>query len=486
MKKNIYILISGLFCMLLLASCSEWLDEKPKTNVPGDEIFERENGFISALAGLYITMTNEDTYGKNMTIGLVEQLAQMYDKLPDGTYDRTSVYIYDKETSGAFNTKGTLANIWQAQYHIIANANNLLKWLDINGEVVIKNENTRNMIRGEALAIRAFLHFDILRGWGPMHYAKNPDRQEMKCMPYRTVADKSKQPLLTAKEVVDRIVADLDTAKQCLSYEKNLDLGSRDGSDRRFRFNYHAINALLARVYNYCGDKEAAKNHALDVIRDCGLSLQSGNDNDPVLSNEVICGLSMHELVDNMSDYFAGGDKINTKYYIKFATLNTIFETFGTESEDMRAKSSAFIKNTDHQMAITRKYIDNDNQMIPLVRLPEMYYIACESSEGEEAASYINKVRNKRGISTENNVSCDTEEMRTNALDKEFRKEFYAEGQYFWFMKSHGITGAIGHCPEVILTEEDFIFPLPDREKEYGWTSEDNEEGTTNEADPEV
>jgi hypothetical protein len=53
-------------------------------------------------------------------------------------------------------------------------------------------------------------------------------------------------------------------------------------------------------------------------------------------------------------------------------------------------------------------------------------------------------------------------------------------------MKSHGITGAIGHCPEVILTEEDFIFPLPDREKEYGWTSEDNEEGTTNEADPEV
>ena len=71
-------------------------------------------------------MTEENTYGKNLSFGLVEQLAQMYDKLPDGTTDRSSVYIYDRETSGAYNTKGVLANTWRAQYNIIANANNLL------------------------------------------------------------------------------------------------------------------------------------------------------------------------------------------------------------------------------------------------------------------------------------------------------------------------------------------------------------------------
>jgi hypothetical protein len=34
------------------------------------------------------------------------------------------------------------------------------------------------------------------------------------------------------------------------------------------------------------------------------------------------------------------------------------------------------------------------------------------------------------------------------------------------------------HCPEVMLVEENFVFPLPDAEVEYGWAQED-EENTT-------
>ena len=129
MKKILYILIA----MLTFTSCEGWLDVAPNTDVPAKELFTTENGFMSSLAGLYIVMTEEDTYGRNLTFGLMEQLAQMYDKLPDGTSDRNSVYIYDRETSGAYNTKGVLANVWQQQYHTIANTNNLLKWWDLNG-----------------------------------------------------------------------------------------------------------------------------------------------------------------------------------------------------------------------------------------------------------------------------------------------------------------------------------------------------------------
>ena len=121
MKKTIYILIAGLTGILSLASCDDWLDVAPNTDLPAKELFTTENGYMSALAGLYITMTEEDTYGKNLSFGLTEQLAQMYDKLPDGTNDRKSVYIYDRETSGAYNTKGVLANVWRAQYNTIAN-----------------------------------------------------------------------------------------------------------------------------------------------------------------------------------------------------------------------------------------------------------------------------------------------------------------------------------------------------------------------------
>jgi hypothetical protein len=275
--------------------------------------------------------------------------------------------------------------------------------------------------------------------------------------------------------VLDCIIKDLKEASEYLSYEKDVDLSDKMNG-RHFRMNYHAINALLARVYSYAGEKDSAAMYARMVIDECGLELQSGNDNDPVLSKELIFGLNMHELEDNMSDYFSLGDKINTKYYLDISTLNSIYETVGNESEDMRAKGSAFYRNNELQYAISLKYIENDNEIIPLIRLPEMYYIACEASDGDEAAMYVNSVRNKRGISKAKDVQCDTEEMRIAALNKEYRKEFYAEGQYFWFLKTHGITGTLAHSPEVTLVEENFVFPLPDAEVEYGWTQDSEEE----------
>ncbi len=473
MKKTLYILSAGLAGIFSLASCSDWLDVTPNTDVPAKELFTTENGFKSSLAGLYISMTEEDTYGKNLSFGLLEQLAQMYDKLPDGTTDRSSVYIYDRETSGAYNTKGVLANIWRTQYNTIANANNLLKWWNLNAETVLVDTLTRRMIRGEALALRAFLHFDLLRGWGPVGYAGSDAAKEMKCMPYRTVADHSKQPLLPASEIVACILKDLKEARDCMSYESGIDL-SEQTDGRQLRLNYHAINAMLARVYSYAGEKDSAAMYARMVIDGCGLALESGNDNDPILSKEVIFGLNMYELKDNLSDYFAIGDKMTTKYYLNLSTLNSIFETVGSESEDMRAKGTAFHRNNEMQCAISLKYIENDNGIIPLIRLPEMYYIASEASEWPgEAAGYVNSVRNKRGISKAKDVVCDTEEQRVAALNKEYRKEFYGEGQYFWFLKMHGIVGPLAHCTEVELAEENFIFPLPDAEIEYGWTQEE-------------
>ena len=492
MKKILYIAIAVLTSASTLTSCSDWLDVAPQTDVPADQLFETENGFMSSLAGLYITMTNENTYGNCLSFGLIEQLAQMYDKLPEGTTDPNGVYVYDRDTSGGFNTKNTLAGIWLGQYHIIANANNLLKWLDQNGEVVIKNEETRNMLRGEALAIRAFLHFDLLRGWGPMNYAGNPEAQAMRCIPYRSVTDSSKQPLLEARQIVEKIIKDLEDAKALLEYEKDNSLSSHSNRDRRFRFNYHAVNALLARVYNYAGMKEQALAHALEVIDNCGLTLMNGNDDDPILFDEVLCGLSMHEMSEYMSDYFSAGDKMNLRYYISITTMNLLFETQSSESDDMRARSTAFVKDDDKQMRLTKKYIDNDNEVIPLIRLPEMYYIACEALEGEEAAFYINKVRNKRGISISKNETCESRDAIIAALDREYRKEFYAEGQYFWFLKTHGLTGALAHNPAVTLVEERFIFPLPDNEKEYGWvnveedTDDSENEDAADDAEPEV
>ena len=50
MKKIAYLLIA----LFSFASCEQWLDVTPNTDVPAKELFTTENGFKSALAGLYL------------------------------------------------------------------------------------------------------------------------------------------------------------------------------------------------------------------------------------------------------------------------------------------------------------------------------------------------------------------------------------------------------------------------------------------------
>lgn len=55
-----------------LTSCSDWFDVSPKTDVKADELFQTAEGFESALAGIYISMTDGDCYGHDMSFGLID------------------------------------------------------------------------------------------------------------------------------------------------------------------------------------------------------------------------------------------------------------------------------------------------------------------------------------------------------------------------------------------------------------------------------
>lgn len=57
MKNKIYKILIASFLFGALISCSDWFDISPKTNVKADELFETESGFMSALAGIYVSMT---------------------------------------------------------------------------------------------------------------------------------------------------------------------------------------------------------------------------------------------------------------------------------------------------------------------------------------------------------------------------------------------------------------------------------------------
>ena len=263
MRTEIYIglLVLGFFT----AGCQDWLNVQPKTSVQEEDIFSTEFGFKDVLTGFYIDMGSQDLYGKNLTYGFADFLAKRY----DNTVVASELYNYQGEYK---NTKDA---IWKKGYNIIANINNLLHFAEVN-RGVLKHEHYYEIIKGEALGLRAFLHFDLLRLFGPV-YKENPDAKSI-C--YRTQMNKYATPRLPASVVVDSVLHDLLQAESLLEKHDNELFGADEYNEKRdaflvlrqLRMNIWAVRAMLARVYLYKGDdasKELAYNYAKAVI-ECG------------------------------------------------------------------------------------------------------------------------------------------------------------------------------------------------------------------------
>lgn len=162
MKK--IVLACSWIVVMAVSACSDWVDVSPKTDVKSEDFFTSEDGFKSALIGIYGRMTNTSLYGGHMTFNFMEKLVQRYDNNTDSKEVRAKIYDYKNQS----DPKNTLAAIWSAMYQDIANINNLLANLETNGGN-IKTKGYWEMIKGEALGLRAFHYFDLLRMWGPIY-----------------------------------------------------------------------------------------------------------------------------------------------------------------------------------------------------------------------------------------------------------------------------------------------------------------------------
>ena len=153
---------------LLLTACNDWLDVQPRSQVEDTELFSTESGYKEALSGIYSSMASSKTYTKEMTFGFIGVLGQEWDYYYAAQYDDAAAYDYD-----AALTTGYIRNIWSTSYNSIANANNLLAHIDDDASLFAADNY--QVIKGEALALRAFLHFDLLRCFG-VSFAVNPEQ----------------------------------------------------------------------------------------------------------------------------------------------------------------------------------------------------------------------------------------------------------------------------------------------------------------------
>ena len=505
MKQIIYILLTT--TMLGLMSCSDWLDVSPKTSIPTDKQFESESGFKDALTGIYLKLGTTTLYAGDLTYAYLDELAGLYSDYPgyntNAVFDQSIVFDYENMFLSKKN------GIYSTMYNIIANINNFLEYVDKNKDVLV-TERYYETMKGEALGLRAFLHFDLLRMFGPV-YKEHP---ASKAIPYRTTFDKDATPVLPASEVVDAILKDLNDAEKLLKENDPLDFFTdRTDEDftekdhflvnREFRMNLYAVKAMLARVYCYKGDAESkglATEYAKQVIAASKYftlyKSQTASNYNSIRYAEQIFGITVNEFSNLLIGNYMDMENTNTqqRFYLDGDKFKFFYETADAGNTDWRKNTEMFeVVNSGasrninvfcrkyNQKPLNIGYVYSGANAVPLIRLPEMYYIVAEcASSASESADALNTVRFARGISYSDEIITTgyddldvaskenkNQTKRINEIMKEYRKEYFAEGQLFYFLKAHNYSTYYG-CGIETMTEAHYQMTLPDDEYIFG------------------
>ena len=481
MKKIIYTMIIA--CTTLFASCDSWLEVKPYDQIAEGELQKSEEGYQKMLNGIYIDLNSDALYGQTLSVEMIEVMGGAYtigtDNSVWGNYKDLSSYQYNTEY-----WRNRLDQTWNKAYALILNCNKILETIDGNKNLF--TDGSYYIIKGEALALRAMLHFDMLRLFGPV-YSKDSDK---KAIPYYTKQTNSPEPILTAQEVMEKITTDYEDALNYLANdpvktEGTMMSSTEDGSSnflryRALRLNYYAVEALMARAYLYMGNKTEAFKYATDVIKtadqnifpfvDKNLVIGSPADPDRIFSSEVLFALTNTSRGTIHKNFFDTSRLPNYVFRMDDSMMSNLVyggaATTGGYQDDYRYRACWMATGSNRYFYKYSDMVANgsiQNTMIPMVRLGEMFLIAAESQSGDLKAGvqYVNALRRNRGVA---NLTTLTPDL----LKYEYIRELYGEGQLFFLYKrlnSDIITSATS-SKNPKASDLIFVVPLPDTETE--------------------
>lgn len=476
MKIKIFSKIVLAVMVLANVGCNDWLDVTPQAQVNAEKLFSNPKGYESVVYGIYTSMTRASMYGEHMTYGLMDVMAQYYKANTNSAHKFYEATRYNYENG---DVKDAIKGIWLDSYNSIANCNILLEYLEPKSPDFFDKDHY-NLIKGEALALRAYLHFDLLRAFAPSW----KDNAKGMSIPYADRFTNKIHRQLTTTDVIGHILADLDSARNLLKgvdpvfydtfkdpiyhYGQPLESVAGFKDFRAYRMNYYAVTGLMARVYNYMGDVKAYQ-YAREVIdarkegcfrfaTEAEVSAADANK-DVVMQNEILFALNypdVHKL------FYAADALGSTGYDLK--KVDKLFPL----TDDLRKK---LVRQNSRKQDISLKFADiksTKGGKIPMIRLSEMYLIAAErgfSVNKDEATGYLEELRRVRGVPADLKGISFSQLLEELTVDA--RREFVSEGQMFYWYKRLGLSINDGETV-VTPTKKQFSLPMPATEIEFG------------------
>lgn len=466
------------FTLVSFFSCKKFLQVQPRDYMFEEEVFSSKKGVESVLNGIYQSMSDSLLYGNVLTLTATEQMAQYYYAISGDFRNLFKDYTYSA-------TKPLLAQVWSKSYQTILGINNFCGHLESPSFGIISTDE-KNILLGETYALRAFIHFDMLRLYGPVYVTSSNDL----AIPYIKKATSEAQPLLSATAVIDSILSDMEASIKLLEKDPvrsggahRIDIPS-DGeninylSNRHRRMNYFAVKTLKARILLYVGKKDEAykvvKSILIEQEEFFPWQTEKQMATDPLLSQETYFGIENRNLYNFYRQLFSPLLDEEKIYTPKQPMLDALYNP---ASSDLRLRywfKLGVEGNKNYQVFVKHSNVSLTDASIqyfqPLIRKAELYLIAAETSNDlEQGYFYLNSLRLSRGLPSllyhANLTSADL----LAEIRKAYQREFIGEGQTFFMFKRLNLATITPYTGrgKISMNKNKYVWLLPEDETYY-------------------
>lgn len=301
---NKFIIGATLLSTILITSCSsDYLDTIPSGSVSEGTMNSVDNIYL-ALNGIHKEMVSQET--GYQCLGGEPGFMMCRDAEADDINWQTNSWMKAAYLGWSCNmdaSSGYNYNFWGIYYQWILNANKILENL---GKVTEQDKASKqalfNQIKGEALCIRAWGHFNLVQLYAKRYVKGTANSQDG--IPYRETSEVNEQARNSVEDVYSKINTDLDNACTLLKGIKVKDVN---------HYSEMVAWGLKARVALTMQDYTNAANYAgksIALAEAQGIELMQGD--------QLYCGFANITTDTKEAMYAAKTPNDMTVYFYSF------------------------------------------------------------------------------------------------------------------------------------------------------------------------
>lgn len=443
MKKLLKLLVLYI-SFFFITSCDNFVDVAlPSSQLTGEKVFEDPTTANAAMVDVYSKLRDTGIL-TGLSTGASANLGMYADEL---VYYGSDVESGLPFTNNILPTSSITSDYWNQSYHQIYCANAVIEGVQKSPALSPTN---KNQLTGEALFVRALVHFYLVNIYGGIPYITTTDYEQNRLA--------QRIPL---EQVYLHIIDDLNLAASMLT--------DQYVSAQRVRPNRSAVYALLSRTYLYDQQWAKAANTASAVINNQAYQLEDNIDQRFLKESRSTIWQFMPKLDGNNADegitfIFNSG---SSSFVALSADLINSFEKGDLRLSHWTRTVTEDFKTLHHSF----KYKQNSNtdtstEYSIVLRIAEQYLIRAEARARQGdligARGDLNKIRKAAGLSDTQAITAD--EIITAVLRERQFELFTEYGHRFFDLKRTGQLDAVLSIAKSGWETTDQLWPLPETE----------------------